>query len=314
MNAQAQILLNWRLRKDSADNAPGPAYAAPQRPTVRRSGGRGQGGAIAIVQIFGTILPRASMLNEMCGATSTQQVRSAIFEALADDTVGQIVLEFDSPGGSVSDVQELADDIFAAKSRKPIVGFANSMAASAAYWLMSQCTECYVTPSGQVGSIGVYVVHENLAKALANAGIEVTIISAGRFKTEGHPYGPLAEEARSATQEGIDTYYRAFTRQVARGRGVSVDTVRNGMGQGRVLNAQQALSERMVDGVMPMAALLGQLMRSPAKGNAQRPGAVGASTMSVAQARREIDMIPSVPTPRQAPAREAARRYLDTET
>jgi ClpP class serine protease len=53
-------------------------------------------------------------------------------DALNDDAVSQILIDIDSPGGSVYGVAELADEILAARKQKPVVAIANSLAASAA--------------------------------------------------------------------------------------------------------------------------------------------------------------------------------------
>ena len=49
-----------------------------------------------------------------------------------------------------------------------------------------------------VGSIGVFAAHEDLSRALDAEGVTVSMISAGKYKVEGHPYGPLDPEAEAA--------------------------------------------------------------------------------------------------------------------
>jgi capsid assembly protease len=89
----------------------------------------------------------------------------------------------------------------------------------------------------------------------------MTLVSAGRYKTEMSPFAPLTAAAKAHLQSEVDTRYGAFTRAVARNRGVDVSTVRNGMGQGRVLNAQSGLAEGMVDGIATFDQVLGKLAR-----------------------------------------------------
>jgi signal peptide peptidase SppA len=156
-------------------------------------------------------------------------------------------------------VQELADEIYAARSTKPVIGIANSLAASAAYWIGASCSELYCTPGGEVGSIGVYTEHLDMSKALEMDGQTMSLISAGKFKTEGNPYGPLSIDARAAIQKSVDSYYTMFTKSVSRGRGVALAKVKDGMGQGRCLNAQQALQQNMVDGVINKDQLLARM-------------------------------------------------------
>lgn len=236
---------------------------------ARRTDGQKIAGGVAVIPIYGVITQRATLFSEVSGMASCQQISAAIAEALAEPSVDTIVLDIDSPGGSVSGIQELADEIQAASAKKPIVAIANSLAASAAYWLGSQASEFYCTPSGMTGSIGVYSLHEDWSKAMEAEGIKVTLVSAGKFKTEGNPYGPINPEARAHMQSTIDGYYGAFTRQVARGRGVPVSDVRNGMGQGRCLLAADAKSANMIDGIRTFAETIAGARRRPTSGSDQ---------------------------------------------
>lgn len=233
------------------------AFEARRRESNARIGGSG----IAVIPVFGTIVQRAGMMTEWCGGTSTQQVSAALADAMRDESVGQILLEIDSPGGSVYGVGELADEIVAARKIKPVVAIANSVAASAAYWIAASAGEVYVTPGGDVGSIGVWMAHEDMSAALQEAGVNISLISAGKYKTEGNPYGPLGDEARAFLQSRVDDYYNTFTRAVARGRGVPIDAVRGGMGEGRVIGAQAALEQKMVDGIATVAEVVQKMQR-----------------------------------------------------
>jgi capsid assembly protease len=258
MSAYAQVLMH----KIHGDSSPQGA-----RPPTRGSGNAGRSGAIAVIPVYGTIVQRASMLGLCEGGTSTQQISKALADANAGDSVSKILLEIDSPGGSVYGVQELVAEISA--SKKPVVAFANSLAASAAYWIGAAASEFHITPGGEVGSIGVWMAHQDVSKALEKEGVDVTLISAGQYKVEGNPYAPLSNDARKFLQSRINDYYGEFTRSVARGRKVSADHVRNGMGKGRVLGADQALSEKMVDGVMTFPAVISRMHRTQATGNSR---------------------------------------------
>jgi signal peptide peptidase SppA len=243
------------------------------RESRRQSATMQSSGGIAVLPLYGVVTQRGNMVDDVSGpgSTSTQQFSSALRQLLADDTVGQILIDIDSPGGSVYGVAELADEIQSARSKKPVVAVANSLAASAAYWIGCSASEFYVTPGGDVGSIGVWQAHQDYSQALEESGVKTTLISAGKFKVEGNPYSPLDADAQSFMQSRVDDYYAAFTKSVARGRGVSVAQVREGMGQGRVLGAEAALAQNMVDGVATFDDVL-KKMRRDAKQQA-RPGA-----------------------------------------
>lgn len=204
-------------------------------------------GAVAVIPVYGTIHQHAGMMMESSGGTATDAVSEALRQALADPGVGAVVLDVDSPGGAVSGVGELATEILQSRGPKPIIAVANSLMASAAYWIGSAADEVWVTPGGEVGSIGVYAAHEDVSQALEKDGVRVNLVSAGKYKTEGNQFEPLTDEARSAIQARVDAYYAMFVAAVARGRGYAETTVRNGFGEGRLLGAQAAVDAHMAD-------------------------------------------------------------------
>lgn len=246
--------------------------AAAIAAAARRSEPRAQGG-IAVVPVMGVLTQRANMLDETSGATSTEQLSSLFRHAIADPDVGTIVLQIDSPGGSVYGIQELADQVYSAReaaSGKRIVAVADSLAASAAYWLATAADEISVTPGGEVGSIGVLTAHDDMSAMMDRLGVARTYISAGRYKTEGHPYAPLSDEARAAIQERVDDYYSAFVASVARGRGVKPSDVRSGFGEGRVVGAEQAVQLGMADRIETIQEAISRLSRPQANGDRER--------------------------------------------
>jgi signal peptide peptidase SppA len=210
------------------------------------------------------VTQRGNMVDDISGpgSTSTQKFTGALRQLLADDTVGQILIDIDSPGGSVYGVAELAGEIIKARAQKPVVAVANSLAASAAYWIGCSAGEFYVTPGGEVGSIGVWQAHFDYSKALEDEGVKPTLISAGKYKVEGNPYVPLDSEAQAFMQSRVDDYYDAFIKAVAKGRGVSLAEVRVGMGEGRVLGATAALAQKMVDGVATFDEVLSRMQKT----------------------------------------------------
>lgn len=213
-------------------------------------------GYVAVIPIHGVIERRSSFLAELFGGTSVESVRTAFRAAIADPDVKGIVLDVDSPGGGVAGVTELADEIRSARGAKPIYALADTTAGSAAYWLAAQADQLYVTPSGEVGSVGVYGVHIDISRALEAEGVTPTIVSAGPRKTEETDLEPLSDDARAAIQARVDTYYDQFVGDVAKGRGISAEAVRKDYGEGATLLAKDALAAGMVDGIETMDGVL----------------------------------------------------------
>lgn len=261
------------------DDGSEPIFSA--KPDAQTKNATGQ---VAVINLFGVVNQRASG-DISSESVSCERVAKSLRSAVADDTVKAIVLNIDSPGGGVYGVAELADTIFKSRGPKPIVAQANSLMASAAYWLGSAADEIVVTPSGEIGSIGVYGVHQDWSKAYDDAGVKFTLIKAGKFKAEGVDFAPLTDEAAAYMQKRVDEYYGDFTKAVARGRGVQLADVRSGFGEGRCVGAQEAVRLRMADRVGTLDDTLARLgvKTPPAPTRAAAPAAAPLAEEPAAQ-------------------------------
>jgi len=225
------------------------------------------GNKVAVLPIHGTISHRMNMMNAISGGVSTESLGKEFATLANNPDIGTVVLDIDSPGGAVSGIEELGNQIFQARDKVRIVAHSNSLAASAAYWLGTQAHEFVVTPSGEVGSIGVIAVHESVFRAKESEGRDITIIKAGKFKADTSPLEPLSKEAHEAIQERVDERYDTFIEAVARGRGVKAATVIDNFGEGRVVGAKSALSKGMVDAVETLEETIIRLTKMPESSN-----------------------------------------------
>lgn len=267
------VVARWALdRAPSAETIASVQASANARATRKATAVQSGGGAVAVMTAYGIVTHRENMDVSGPGTMSCNTFISALREIEADDAIGGAVIDFDTPGGSVYGVIEAADELFRVRQKKPVYAIANTMAASAGYWLATQANELYVAPSGVVGSIGVYMAHEDWSKALADLGVTTTFIQAGEFKTEGAPHFPLTAAAKAHLQASVDSYYNDFTAAIARGRGVPVEQARDGMGKGRVYRGAEALAAGMVNGVATLDQVVAK-MQSDLRAGAVKPGA-----------------------------------------
>lgn len=233
--------------------------------------GTGGAGSIAVIPIYGVLSHRINLMTEMSGGTSVQQLTGAFRQALADPTVTGIIFDVDSPGGSMSGIPELAAEIRAARGQKPMVAVANTLCASAAYWLAAQADEIIATPSALVGSVGVVMVHEDYSAANEQAGVTVTYITAGDYKAEGNPDQPLSNDAETYMQSLVDDACAMFVNDVAKGRGTNAKDVRDNYGQGRVLTPANAQKAGMVDRIDTFDGAVGRVARGRVGRSAETP-------------------------------------------
>lgn len=217
-------------------------------------------GAIAVLPLRGTIAHRIGSMDEASGGVSTERFGAMFRQAMADDTIGTIVIDADSPGGTCAGVPELAAELLSLRGQKKVITVANATLASAAYWICAAASdEIVATPSAIVGAIGVFTVREDLSKHLEQEGITVNLIKAGKYKFDDNPFEPLSDEARAAIQARVDDTYDMFVKAVAKGRAVTPAAVKNGFGEGRALGAVDAKAAGLVDRVATMAETLARL-------------------------------------------------------
>lgn len=159
-------------------------------------------------------------------ATGYQYIEKALARGLADGNVTRIAYVHDSPGGEVAGCFELAEKVYQARSEKPSWAFAADSMYSASYALGSAAKGISVSSSGGVGSIGVVTSHIEYSEALADMGIKVTFIFAGKHKVDGNSYEPLSKDTQKRWQARIDKIYGVFASTVARNRGMEDASVR----------------------------------------------------------------------------------------
>lgn len=180
---------------------------------------------VAVIPMRGALAHRGGMdaaCNEIRGYDAlSAELRGAI----ADDAIDGVLLDVDSPGGEVAGLPELAAEVMAARGKKPIFAVVNTIAASAAYWLAASADKVFVSPSGQVGSIGIVVLHVDQSAKDKADGLSYTFVHAGENKLDGHPHAPLADAAKAKVQERVDAIYGQFVDHVAKARGIDASAV-----------------------------------------------------------------------------------------
>lgn len=227
-------------------------------------------GAVAVIPIQGIIGQNPG--GDYWADVYTSRVQGQLLGYVANPSIGAVVLAIDSPGGLAMGTPELGDTIREAREVKPIYAVGEGLMASAAYWIGSQATKLFASRSTKVGSIGVWSMHVDISEALKELGWDVTLISAGEYKTEGNPWEPLSEEAAAETQRVVDVIYDDFLADVARGRSVSKSVVKSDFGQGRLIEAGRAKGLGMIDGVATLPEVLGAIV-GPKRGAAARASA-----------------------------------------
>jgi len=155
---------------------------------------------------------------------SPERIIDQLRRADKDPTVKAILLRIDSPGGTASASEEIAQAV--AVARKPVIASIGDIGASGAYMVASQSREIWSTGASDVGSIGVIMQLTEYGELLAKIGVKQFAITSGKYKAAGAPWAELTPKEREMFQADADMVYEQFIALVAKGRRMPVARVR----------------------------------------------------------------------------------------
>jgi protease IV len=201
---------------------------------------------ILAVKINGLILTESSevpnpfdvLSNE--GITYGYDVKDTLMRAADDDSVKGVLLQINSPGGTIAGSKAIADGIeyYKKSTGNPVYAHIRDVGASGAYWAAIVADKVVVDTGSMVGSIGVlmgpFTYYDNvieegsiLNNVVTEGGIEHTFFTAGQYKDTGSPYRQLTPEERQHWQTSLDNEYDIFVDHVSKYRKIPQDQIRN---------------------------------------------------------------------------------------
>jgi signal peptide peptidase SppA len=207
------------------------APAPPSSPLLSVENG------IGVLAIDGPILRKPDVFARVfMGAADSGDIGAALREAAGRDDVKAVLLDIDSPGGTVAGTPELAAAVRSLDAIKPVYAFSSGLMASAAYWIASQARAVYATPSAQVGSIGVVQAVLDDSAAIEAAGLKIEVFAVGKYKAMGAPGTPLTDDQRGLIRSNLEETAREFHAAVlARGRAIPAEAM-----EGQTFSGRQA--------------------------------------------------------------------------
>ncbi|MDE2512415.1 MAG: signal peptide peptidase SppA, partial [Elusimicrobia bacterium] len=233
--------------------------------------------------------------------------------------VKAIVLDINSPGGSVGAVQEIYSRILRVKRAHPglkFVALFGDVAASGGYYIASACDKIVAHPGTLTGSIGVIFNVTNLQGLFAKIGYKSDPIKSGPHKDIGSPARPMTAEEHKILQDLIDDAYGQFVQAVADGRKLPVEVVKP-LADGRIYSGNQALHNGLVDQLgdshdaLMLAAQLGGI--KDAKPKVRRDGEKLSDFLEMMQSRAHLAFgvgPVSIPLPEALSAQSRGMLYM----
>jgi signal peptide peptidase SppA len=219
----------------------------------------------AIVPVTGPITKGFSFFSFFFRGSSTKTIKAGIIEALDDSSVEEIILNIDSPGGTVDGTFELADFIYESRGQKPIIAFSDGMIASAAYLIAASTDKILITgKTNEIGSIGVIATHIDYSEQNKKWGESVTEVVSGKYKNIYSPEKPLSDLGLKTLQDEVDYIFSIFATDVATRRNMPVEEIVNQ--EARIYIGQQASDAGLVDGITTFDELTASAPKTQIKG------------------------------------------------
>ncbi|MHA3773344.1 signal peptide peptidase SppA [Verrucomicrobiota bacterium sgz303538] len=203
---------------------------------------------IALIYLRGMI---SSAEPGSIGESMVEDLKLQFQQAAKDDNVKGIVLYVDSPGGEVT----ASDMIYQAvrkvrdQSKKPVVVYMGSLAASGGYYAACGGSYLMANETTLTGSIGVIMQTLNYRQLMDKVGVATVTFKSGKFKDLLSGSRDLTDEEKAYVQGMVMQTYDKFVGIVAKERKLDEQTLRNGIADGRVLSGKDALADKLIDGV-----------------------------------------------------------------
>jgi len=199
---------------------------------------------VAVISLNGPIQYESSSFIFGGGAITPDAVRTELERAKNDDSVKAIVLQINSPGGSVAASQEIVNLL--EQVEKPIVVSMSDLAASGGYYISAGTDKIVALPGTLTGSIGVISEVPNLKGLFDKLGIDMQVFISGKHKDMYGGFRDLTPEEKVIMQEMTDQLYNQFVQVVVKGRNLSEDKVRE-LANGQLYTGVQAKELGLVD-------------------------------------------------------------------
>jgi protease-4 len=224
---------------------PGEMVAA----VVRAGKGPGPHRRIALVDVDGVLLNQNYGSLYAVGDNPLASFRDKLDAASRDPGVAAVVLRINSPGGSVTTCDVMAEELrrFKAETRKPVVACLMDLATSGAYFVAVESDRIVAHPTAMTGGLGAVFNHYNLQDAMAQLNLVSDPVKSGPRIDMGSVTAPLDAETRAMLQGMADAYRDHLHRRVRERRAAMTARDQQSVADGRVVLASQALGLHLVD-------------------------------------------------------------------
>ncbi len=204
-------------------------------------------GTTATVRMHGVMLDSVPAYYAFFGieAVDMGEVGQVLLALDADDSIELVILDIDSPGGTVSGTEQLANIVNG--MRTPTEAVVSDLIASAAYWVGAAAGTIRVTTkTAAIGSIGVYNVLFDTSEMFSKMGVKAIDIKSSELKGGAIDGVPISDAIIADSKRIIVQLFDQFKSAVAAFRDMTTEQV-EAVATGQVFLANEALELGLID-------------------------------------------------------------------
>lgn len=198
----------------------------------------------AVVKVVGEIHSGESTYD----STGSESILRELRELDEDPNIKGILLEINSPGGTVAASQEIFYELLHLKKSKKIVVSMKDVAASGGYYIAAASDYIFAQNGTITGSIGVISFSPNVKGLLDRYGVGVKTYKAGKYKDMYSPFRDSTNEEDEMINKQLQDTYRKFVEDVAKGRNRTVKSVEE-LAEGKIYSGEDAFRNKLVDDI-----------------------------------------------------------------
>ncbi len=198
---------------------------------------------IAVLYAIGDIVDSGD------GGIVSEKLVPTIIDLANDDDVDALVMRVNSGGGSAYASEQIWEALkfFKEKTGKPFYVSMGDYAASGGYYISCGADRIYADPLTLTGSIGIFGMLPSVEKLMKDEiGVNTGTVSTNPKGALPTLFQTMTPRQRASMQSYVDNGYELFTRRVAEGRDMPVDSVK-AIAEGRVWDGSTALKIKLVD-------------------------------------------------------------------
>jgi protease-4 len=175
--------------------------------------------------------------------------RSKILEKIkSESSIKGVVIEINSPGGSIVGSEILFEELRNIAQKKPTVVVMNSLAASGGYMAAIASDHIIARNGSLTGSIGVLMESSEVTELANKIGVKLKTYKSSPLKGSPSPFEKSTAKVDEVIQESILDSYEFFSKLVLERRAGKLDKSSiYRVFDGRVFTGRQALKAGLVD-------------------------------------------------------------------